>query len=223
MKLIKEGFIIALLAAVLVLVLEVVYSIDRFRNAVVKTTPALVQKMDTDLDELHSILTQTYKITSDTRLTLDNVNKAAIDERFYFEKQVPLVTADVRNLIQTSDATIAGLQTISPRVGTLLDTANQTVAGIQPTEKSATDALVGLHTSLDLFNTTLSDPNIKTTMFNVAGITQSANHMLLTADQVETKATHSYLHPSTNPVHRTWDYLSPFLVPAATVASRIIP
>ena len=49
----------------------------------------------------------------------------------------------------------------------------------------------------------------------------SFDHMLATADKVETKGTKDYLHPSKNPIKRTWKTVAPFLLPAARVAGAI--
>jgi uncharacterized protein YukE len=71
------------------------------------------------------------------------------------------------------------------------------------------------------FDAMLADPNLALTMKNVEGITATTNHMLFTADAVETKATKSYLHPSTNPAARTWEAVKPFIYPAAQVGAAI--
>lgn len=45
---------------------------------------------------------------------------------------------------------------------------------------------------------------------NLAGITGKANHMVDVGDQVETKFTYSYLHPSKNPWVRTGNAIKPY-------------
>lgn len=167
--------------------------------------------------------------------------EASQTEADYLHNTLPAITKQVQTNLTNSNSLLVSLKNTSEIVSqsattlttqaattlastsTLFNTANETVAGFQPVERAATDSLFHLKTTLDLFGTTISDPNIKTTLSNVVGMTTTGNHMLFTADAVETKATHSYLHPSTNPLHRAWDYVSPFLVPAATVASRIVP
>ena len=54
---------------------------------------------------------------------------------------------------------------------------------------------------------------------NLAAGTATADKMLATADQVETKATSDYLHPSKNPLKRTWQAIEPFSVAAAKIAA----
>ena len=49
----------------------------------------------------------------------------------------------------------------------------------------------------------------------------TGNHMLTTADQVETKATHDYLHPSHNPFKRAWQATEPFIVAGARITSAL--
>ena len=56
---------------------------------------------------------------------------------------------------------------------------------------------------------------------NAVAISATGDHMLSTADAVETKATQSYLHPSHNPFKRAWDTANPFLVAGAKIAASI--
>jgi len=166
---------------------------------------------------------------------------ASQTEANYLHNTLPILTQQVQtdlnssnslliSLTKTSDTLTETTKTLSVKAdqtlsatNSLLYTTNQTVAGIQPTELAMTNTLFKVGTSLDLFNKKLADPNIDTMLFHFAHISATGDHMLDTANKVETKATHSYLYPSTNPIHKTWDYLSPFLLPAATVASRIVP
>lgn len=51
-----------------------------------KTT---IVSLDPSIESLHADLQEGYKVEHDARLSLDNVNKAAIDERMYFERDLP--------------------------------------------------------------------------------------------------------------------------------------
>lgn len=42
-----------------------------------------------DMNEVNSVVSEAYGAEHDARLSLDNVNKAAIDERMYFERDLP--------------------------------------------------------------------------------------------------------------------------------------
>lgn len=142
----------------------------------VKTT---VASLKPSVDELHSVLQEGYHVALDARLSLDNVNKAAIDERTYFEKDLPPLMDAIKTDVIDAGDTITSAKTL------------------------------------------IADPNLKRILKSSANITESGGHMLSTADAVETKATNSYLHPSTNPVARAWQEIKPFIVPAAQVGAAI--
>lgn len=93
-----------------------------------------VQKVDNALDNLNTDLKETYKVTHDARVTLDSLNKAAIDERFYFEHQVPVVLADVHTVLQSTNTTVVG-------VGATTEHLNTTLDGLKGTEASASALL----------------------------------------------------------------------------------
>jgi hypothetical protein len=56
---------------------------------------------------------------------------------------------------------------------------------------------------------------------NFVAISGTGEHMLQTGDQVETKATYTYLHPSKNPFVRTWNIANPFLAAGAKISAAI--
>lgn len=58
---------------------------------------------------------------------------------------------------------------------------------------------------------------------NAVAISGTGAHMLLTADQVETKATYTYLHPSPNPWIRTWNAAEPWMQIGAQGLVKLAP
>lgn len=54
-----------------------------------KQAKATIVSLDPSIESLHADLQEGYKVEHDARLSLDNVNKAAIDERMYFERDLP--------------------------------------------------------------------------------------------------------------------------------------
>jgi len=84
------------------------------------------------------------------------------------------------------------------KLNLLIDSARKSVDGLQPLETQLTVLIAD------------AQPGV-----------QSADHMLATADEVETKATKDYLHPSKNPIKRALKTVRPFLVPGAEIAGSI--
>ena len=102
-----------------------------------------------------------------------------------------------------------------------LGTVNDTVRGLQPLERSLTATADASTATINTFNGRLSDPKIDALLNDFRDMSDTSRHMLITADAVETKATFSYLHPSTNPWKRTWDAVSPFLVAGAKITANV--
>lgn len=101
-----------------------------------------------------------------------------------------------------------------------LDTQEATLfRDTHDTLDSFSDDLDTFKTSLDKTNAILDNPFIAPTIQNVSESTGTLNHMLFTFDQVETKGTHDYLHPSKNPFARAWKNTEPFLLPAAKIGA----
>lgn len=125
--------------------------------------------------------------------TMDGVDAATVA----FAGTAHQATAD----LQTADSVIGSAQLLVGHLDAVAASSNETVKH---------------------FDALLTDPSVVLTMGNVSRITATSEHMLVTADAVETKATQTYLHPSTNPLHRTWQYLSPFLLPAAQIGAATV-
>lgn len=92
------------------------------------------------------------------------------------------------------------------------------VTAAMDTFKNAADGLNGGISDLRGFYAK-NQQNVAQLLANSVDITGTGGHMLKTADEVETKATHSYLHPSHNPFVRTWNVANPFLVAGAKIAA----
>lgn len=202
---------------------ELGYTVHVFRAPAVSAVVVASDKLNTDLNDLDGLIKQAYKVTHDSRVTLDNLNHAAIDERFYFEKQAPVLTTDVHNLLNTTEDTVHGLQSTQQATNIFLRELTSTVESTQPVIGHLDQVSVSANQSVQDFNKLLTDPQIGMITKNVQNITFTGAHMLSTADQVETKYTHSYLHPSTNPFVRTWQVASPYLGPSLTIAAKILP
>jgi hypothetical protein len=101
----------------------------------------------------------------------------------------PHVNDTLDGLTATSDTASESLQTLTGHITPVLDAADATVSGLEPAE-------VALNKSVTDFDALISDPNLALIMRNVGTMTTTGNHMLFTADQVETKLTKCTLHPT---------------------------
>lgn len=121
-----------------------------------------VRKANANLDQIHATLVVTDKLVNDSRVTVDNFNHAAIDERFYFEKQMPKVMAQVHNVlddthqllaaatIATQDLNLNQNRISSATVEVLKDT-DRSIARIAPTVDEASKVLGATqHTVTDI-------------------------------------------------------------------------
>lgn len=135
------------------------------------------------------------------------------------------IATDIHGEMTEAQKTTAALTGTAQQAKTTLATANTVIAAEQPhlddILKHADLVLTTGNDAVARFNAMLADPNIALTMKNVQGMTASGNHMLFTADAVETKATKGYLHPPTNPAARAWMEIKPFLIPAAQVGGAV--
>lgn len=81
-------------------------ALDQVRRTVAKLDPAI--------DKLPDVVDEAYGVEHDARLSLDNVNKAAIDERFYFERDLPpLMDALKVDVVDLGDTLTAAKTTIA--------------------------------------------------------------------------------------------------------------
>lgn len=101
---------------------------------------AVAIEQDTD-DTVNELRGSVPKVIHDTRLTLDNANKAAIDERMYFEQEVPGLMARVNTAVDQGTHTLAAYQA----TGEALTAATER---LQPVEDNASASFRDLHTLL---------------------------------------------------------------------------
>jgi hypothetical protein len=145
----------------------------------------VARDLDDTVKDVHKSVVLVPKVLNDTRLTLDNANKAAIDERMYFEQEVPGLMARVNLVVDQSRGTLAAYQ----QTGEALTAAAQ---GLQPVEDNAALSLAQL-------DNVLADPDIKAMLANTATasgtVADTAKHLDGTAADVQ-QAVHGYLHPS---------------------------
>ena len=106
--------------------------------------------------------------------------------------------------------------------------ATETAHSASSTFQAASDALKPVPALLasgtdaeNSFNVLLKRKALADAIDNVDRITGTSEDMLMVADQVERKATASYLHPSKNPWARTWNAVNPFIVAGAKVTAAI--
>lgn len=119
----------------------------------------LLVKANSDLDEIHVVLTTTQRAAHSSEVTIDNVNKAAIDERFYFENALPPMLASVQGDVEALHGALEA------STG-LINTASGRVADLKPIQDDAAKLVVDLDTQI-------KDPLIKKSLVNIEASTSS--------------------------------------------------
>jgi hypothetical protein len=191
-------------------------------------------------DDGHQIV---YGTLSGISQTTKNIGILAAQGAEQVKQSGTLIQATTRNLdavgtavtgtlghLNTASDQIAGvahtadgsLATLSTHTQTAIDTANTTLGTL--------DAAVKLHsaalkTSEDDFDKVLVgippiEDNVRTDTGLFATTIGTTNHMLFTFDAVETKATHSYLHPP-HGAAAIWPTIRPFLLPITQVGGAV--
>lgn len=103
-----------------------------------------IAKVDPTLDKLPAVIGEAYSVEHDARLSLDNVNKAAIAERLYFEKTLPGLLDAVRLDVVDAGDTLTAAKTFmaDPNLKRLVaDSADIVGSG----KSIAGDAAYGAH------------------------------------------------------------------------------
>ena len=129
-----------------------------------------------------------------------------------------LVTAASNAITKVSDKAgdaVVAVKIVADQATTDLKTTNTLIEGAQPLVGHLNEVAMGATKVEGSLNDFLTDKTMFQLRQNLTDTTGTFSHMLVTADAVETKSTHNYLHPSTNPVKRSWQVVSPFLLPAA--------
>lgn len=160
-----------------------------------------VQKVNANLDELQSTLVVTHKIATNARVTVDNINSAALDERFYFEKQMPktlgqvnqvlddthsllasaTAATDTLNTNQTkiTDQTVKVLKTTNETIGhvdLVLGQANNNLAQLEITEKHLDDIVENQDAVIALQNISSATGHFDATLADVQEEVHSITH-----------------------------------------------
>lgn len=139
-------------------------------------------------------------------------------------------TADnLNDEISTFRKTTDSLNQLVENANPVLVSAKTAIDSLPPAIKSTQDTITSLQKPIDDsshlisdVDKRVSDPHVQVLMENLSGISVSGNHMLQTADQVETKATKGYLHPSHNPFKKIFGPIVPILIAGAKIASSIL-
>jgi len=145
----------------------------------------------------------------------ENKNLAALDAQ-----EVQLF-ADIHATLAAGRGTVADLGQTAQQATSTLHTLDTTVSYFQPIAGHVDLAAVNAGNAVERFNTLLADPVWLDTARNVDGITKTTGQMLDTANQVETKAMKSYLHPPTSFPARFWLELKPFIVPSIQIGGAV--
>lgn len=161
-----------------------------------------IKKANGTLDQASSTLLTIHKLTNDARLTLDNVNRAAIDERFYFEKEMPGIVGNVQNvlndthrlLVSANDATQslnASQVKVTQASVAVLDTTRETIGHVDLVLGQADVDLANLEVAEKDLDKVINSPDIVGTLHNINETTASGSR---TMSDIETEV-HKITHP----------------------------
>ena len=198
-------------------------------NSIPDLKPTLT-KANTALDTINRPTTGTLaeitKTTLALKSTLVHIDMAVDHE----DKNLTSLDAQERTLFSDAHTTLfQGQQTMLSaqeslqNASSMFATTETTILGVRPVLSHLDTAVTDVDISVKGFNTLFASPETTATLKNVSDITFHADHMMDIGDQVETKATHTYLHPSTNPWARGWNATSPWLLPALKIAASVAP
>lgn len=140
------------------------------------------------LDTTQKTVLLTNKAVNDARLTLDNVNKGAIDERRWLEEELPLNAQRVNVILDDADSAILSVKSATDRLSlssdtlithatTVVDTANVAIA---KTEDNLQPVLVNAAAAEKSVDALVSDPEIKASLTDIQE--SSANVAIGTAE-----------------------------------------
>lgn len=188
----------------------------------------------------HTIeLMDAWKAAAPTQ-AVANLTAATAQWQAASKAQADSVTAierDVRAEMWHVDRSLTGLDSTLASAGTAIDTLNEQEKAVGPLLGSAKAAIDGIPPMTLAFTATIANAdggisdarafyasnqkNAADLLANVTAGTATGDHMLAIADQVETKATKDYLHPSHNAFKRAWNATEPFLVAGARITAAL--
>lgn len=206
-------------------------SVAAFFSVLTWKTPAL-------LLHVNGVLTRAEGVESKLNATAGNLDKTtkvlADSSKAEAGALIDLTTDAHGTLWQINQTAYAAQKTLATvgdqakHVGPLLDSLKASSDSIPPVMSDTRNSIaqVGetarrLDGTIDALNAKISDPKVDELMANLRDMTKTSSHMLSTADQVETKFTDPYLHPSHNPFKRAWEQAEPFIVSGAKITSAL--
>jgi hypothetical protein len=154
-----------------------------------------------------------------TGRTVDKMKEVAGTAQTQLEQLGPLL----ESLKKSSDAIPPAIGHIDEVADEATDMMNQSTNGIVPLLMAYTDIATNVNGYLRRKAVSDFVDNLGPLSTNAVAISGTGSHMLVTADQVETKATYTYLHPSPNPWVRTWNAAEPWLQIGAQGLVKIAP
>lgn len=107
--------------------------------------------------QVHITTVQAGKLINDARLSADNLNKAAIDERFYFEHQLPVLMDQARSIL-------ANVQTATADLHPLLTETTARTHDLALIEATAAQLVADA-------DMTVRDPHIAASLVNIEAAT----------------------------------------------------
>ena len=109
------------------------------------------------LDQANRDAVLSGKVIADARLSIDNINSAALDERFYFEHQLPAMMDQAHGIL-------ANVQTATAGIPPLLQETTARAAALAPVEDNA----AALERD---FDAQIRDPKIADALANIDAAT----------------------------------------------------
>ena len=141
-------------AALVYFLLQLSASVKQFRGE----EHGLVVSVGDLLQQTQKTVLLGGKLINDSRVTVDNLNKAAIDERFYFEKDLPKVMVKVHSIL-------GNVATATADLHPLLQETTGRVHDLAPIETNAAQ----LVSDVDV---TAKDPHIIASLTNLEAASQ---------------------------------------------------
>ena len=171
-------------------------------------------------------------LLADTRELLKKGGDAVVQAQGVTKKEQAFVDTQLPSLVTEAHGVLAGASDTTRNAALAMQDADDRIRALAPLEANAAVFMADLNGQSNRFfgnannvlsgaNALVTNPHIPQIIAHADGITASFQSMAATTDAVELKATHSYLHPSTNPFARTFQNIRPFLLPSAQVAAAV--
>jgi uncharacterized protein YoxC len=158
-----------------------------------------VQKANANIDLVQQDI---HRLVQETRITMKDINHAAIDERFYFEKQMPAVVDQVQGILgdthrllvsaNTATETLSENQNkLTDQAVTVLKTTDTTISHVDVVLGQANNDLAQLEVTEKHLDALIQSPDITQTLKNVDATTASTAR---TMNDIEDEV-HTITHP----------------------------